>query len=205
MPRLAEFVCAASTHPVFGDPTALGWVTTFGYFLAAGLCFRVWMVRRRAADHGTLFWLALALFMLLLGVNKQLDLQTLLTEVGRGLARRQGWYEGRRAVQEGFIAGVAAAGCAAVVLFVLLARRGLAADGLAVIGAAVLIGFIVIRAASFHHVDHILSLPVGGVKLHRVIELVGIGCVVAAGLVQGRTTARAGTQGERNHPESPPQ
>jgi len=36
---------------------------------------------------------------LALGINKQLDLQTALTEAGRVLARYQGWYEQRQFVQ----------------------------------------------------------------------------------------------------------
>jgi hypothetical protein len=43
-----------------------------------------------------------------LGINKQLDLQTALTELGRVLALSQGWYEQRQVVQFWFIAALAA-------------------------------------------------------------------------------------------------
>jgi hypothetical protein len=39
----------------------------------------------------------------LLGVNKQLDLQTLLGDVGRSVSTAQGWYDKRRAVQAVFV------------------------------------------------------------------------------------------------------
>jgi hypothetical protein len=38
-----------------------------------------------------------------LGINKQLDLQTALTEFGRVLADNQGWYDKRQVVQVWFI------------------------------------------------------------------------------------------------------
>ena len=44
-------------------------------------------------------WRSIAIAFLALGVNKQLDLQTALTEVGRVLANSQGWYAQRQSVQ----------------------------------------------------------------------------------------------------------
>ena len=55
-------------------------------------------------------WNALAVGLLLLGINKQLDLQTALTELGKILAARQGWYEHRQRVQIDFIIGVVLVG-----------------------------------------------------------------------------------------------
>ena len=44
-------------------------------------------------------WRTISVLFLALGINKQLDLQTALTEAGRVLARYQGWYEQRQFVQ----------------------------------------------------------------------------------------------------------
>jgi hypothetical protein len=49
-------------------------------------------------------WRSIALAFLVLGLNKQLDLQTALTEAGRVLANVQGWYDQRQIVQVAFIA-----------------------------------------------------------------------------------------------------
>ena len=46
-------------------------------------------------------WLVCAL-----GVNKQLDLQTLFTQLARDLAMAQGWYEERRRYQVAFIIAI---------------------------------------------------------------------------------------------------
>ena len=37
--------------------------------------------------------MVLTILLLLLGINKQLDLQTLLKDVGRRMAKANGWYE----------------------------------------------------------------------------------------------------------------
>jgi hypothetical protein len=44
-----------------------------------------------------------------LGVNKQLDLQSALTELGRILATDGGWYDSRHRVQRVFILAVGSA------------------------------------------------------------------------------------------------
>jgi hypothetical protein len=158
----AVTVVEASIHgligewtPGFGDPTVLGWVVTLGYVLAAAQAWRV--VRRTPTQLAEarlerLLWGFLAVAFLVLGMNKQLDLQTALTELGRGLARDEGWYEGRRAVQRLFVVGV---GIVAVVGAAVLFRLSLRASRdlrLAVVGLAIVLAFIVVRAAAFHHV-----------------------------------------------------
>ena len=74
----------------------------------------VWMADRRARRHGRpgspVFWLTLALLLLFLGINKQLDLQTLLNDIGRRKARAEGWYGNRRYYQTMFIAAVTVLG-----------------------------------------------------------------------------------------------
>ena len=41
-------------------------------------------------------------------------------------------------------------------------------------GATFLAGYIVVRAASFHHVDQIINLSIPGARLSSAIELLGI-------------------------------
>lgn len=75
-----------------GDPTPLGWITVAAYAAAAVLAWRnVGAARRTAVPHS--FWIALTALMLALGINKQLDLQTWLSQAGRDLAIAQGWWE----------------------------------------------------------------------------------------------------------------
>lgn len=171
-----------SWSPGIGDPTVAGWATTVFYF---GTVFQVWRVMR-ALDPGSFdrrIWQLLFLCMLALGINKQLDLQTALTEAGRILAHRQGWYEERGEVQKAFIAalaGAAAAGCLAIAV---IARHAPPATRLALCGIVVLTAFVLIRAASFHHVDTLLGMHAAGLRVNFILENSGIALVLlAAGL-----------------------
>ena len=92
-----------------GDPTPIGWVTVFAYFAAAVLCiFQSGRCRlEEKMGHGVgpgerYSWMVLAVVLSLLGMNKQLDLQTAITQFGRDLAVDQGWYGQRRVAQRWF-------------------------------------------------------------------------------------------------------
>ena len=96
--------------PGIGDPTIGGWLTVALYLVASVSC---WILARnlRLEDAPRLrerrAWQSISVLFLALGVNKQLDLQTALTESGRVLAQYQGWYQQRQLVQLAFIALVA--------------------------------------------------------------------------------------------------
>ena len=77
-------------RPGIGDPTFMGWLTVAAYAIAA---FTALLAARRAGRApGTTrgsrgMWLLVAAFMALLCLNKQLDLQSLLTDIGRQLSK----------------------------------------------------------------------------------------------------------------------
>ena len=173
-------------RPGLGDPTVFGYLTTAAYFAAAAACWVAWRRERLAArlipasPLRPAFWLVLAVAMAVLGVNKQLDLQSLFTQIGREAAQRGGWYEQRRTVQAAFIAGLGAAGLGAGGAMLWMVRRSWRRYGLALLGTVYLGVFIVVRAASFHHVDAALyTLPIAGPMVNRALELGGIALVGA--------------------------
>lgn len=168
-------------RPGIGDPTVMGWLTVIAYFSVAVLCLIRALGASQAGRRGEIiFWSGLGALLLLLGVNKQLDLQTLLTLTGRRIAISQGWYEQRRVVQIIFVAlvgFVAVGGCFLMWRVV----RGHGPDvWVALVGFALLLAFVFIRAASFHHVDTLINLRLGGVRMNWVLEL-GSLAVIAAG------------------------
>ncbi len=63
------------SHLIGGDPTFLGWVITTLYLILVFRCATKLQAARNQHDR-YLFWLTLLIVFLLLGVNKQLDLQT---------------------------------------------------------------------------------------------------------------------------------
>jgi hypothetical protein len=172
-------------RPGIGDPTLVGWFTVAAYFAAAVLAWRACLRTRRMLDlpRGSReIWAVVAVLMLMFCVNKQLDLQSLVTDIGRVLARRDGWYANRHAAQEHFIKGIlfAAAGAALALGF---GFRGFwAANPMLGIGLALLVTFVAIRAVSFHHVDLFIGATIAGVRMNWLVELTGIGLIVAAAL-----------------------
>lgn len=160
--------------PGIGDPTLAGWITVVAYVVAAGMVFRV--IAREAMLEPWLevtekrLWWCLLLGVVALGVNKQFDLQTAFTELGRMLAHAQGWYEDRRRVQVAFIAAWSVLGLTLCAVLVWVSFGMPKSTIMALYGAVFLVAFVGIRAASFHHVDAFINLSWFDVKVNVIIE-----------------------------------
>jgi hypothetical protein len=195
----------------------MGWVTVVAYFITGWLCLRA----LRAEKHGpprplfatlaallrvlrkhwprpplparrAALWLLLALLMFALGINKQLDLQSLVTELGKAAAHAGGWYEQRRGVQVAFIAIVGLSGMLALAVLWWLTRGQLRDFRITLVGLATILCYVVIRAASFHHVDILIRSEVLGVRMNWIFELGGI-AIMAGGVVLRLRACRAAT------------
>ena len=178
-------------RPGFHDPDFLGWVIFVGYFAAACLCVRTALSRGRRPDcpsdrRSRTFWYVLTALLVLLGINKQLDLQTLMTEVGREAAKVEGWYQVRRPVQAVFVASLAVLSVSGLLILAILMRHSLLRLWLAVAGVVLLVSYVLVRAASFHHVDLLL----GRFELNWLLELVGIACVALSAWLSMRSPRR---------------
>lgn len=188
VPGRPEWDMAFVWNSAIGDPTLMGWVTVALYLVAAVASCAVALeldAGARAFPRRELHaWRALAVLLFLLAVNKQLDLQSTLTEMGRYLAQHQGWYEARRNVQIVFVVAVAAAGIALLVWGFVLLREVYWPTRVALFGGGLVLTFVVIRAASFHHVDAFFSgRCLAGMRWNAVLEMAGpIVILVAAGI-----------------------
>ena len=142
-------------------------------------------VERRKHDHTAayrasfLFWAFLTLCMVILGVNKHLDLESWLTEFGRNIALSQEWYETRSSVQRPLVAGVAGFGLISLAVLLALTRRLLPRHVLAFVGTVILLCFVIARAMSFHQLDDALAIELLGVRVRWLLELGGILCIGA--------------------------
>lgn len=164
--------CAgARWSPGIGDPTLYGWATVGVFAVAALLCALLAASPEGRPERA--LWIALALLMAALAVNKQLDLQSALTAAGRCVSQDQGWYDARRGVQALFTLAVGAASLAGLVLLAVAMRRHLARTWAALLGAGFVAGFVLVRAVSWGHVGAILDLPVGGMRMNHVFENAG--------------------------------
>ncbi len=178
--------------PGIGDPSWTAWLIVTAYALTALLAWLAYRSSRSdsyrlARSHPyeaeserllAWFWLLACIALSALAINKQLDLQSLLTEVLRDQARDQGWYDDRRRYQFAFVIGVAWAGVVGAGVMAWVWRRVLDRVWIAVLGLAWMMSFVWIRAASFHHFETFLrSITQAG---NVALELSGI-AIVAAG------------------------
>ncbi len=123
------------------------------------------------------FWFALCGLMAFLGVNKQLDLQSCFTQIGRDISKTGGWYESRRIVQGIFVVVMGLVGVAVVAGTYLYIRSAWKRYWIAFVGMIYIVTFVIIRAASFHHVDVLLKVSFFGLHINHVLELSGIGFI----------------------------
>jgi hypothetical protein len=162
-------VTSAHWTPGIGDPTIAGWVTVATYFIAALLCMRARAAATSVERH---WWTGLTVLMILMGINKQLDIQTLFTDIGRDMARAQGWYAQHRVVQGYFIVGLIVSGLvAALTLALTVGRKSRLWARVSIVAVCGLGVFVLIRATSFHHVDEMLGLKLGGLRYNNILEL----------------------------------
>ena len=164
-------------HAGIGDPTVLGWVTVLAYCIATLRCaFKASKSDKNEENYR--FWTYLAIFLLLLAINKQLDLQSWFTQVIRTLAQAQGWYENRKLLQLLFIAFLGIG-----MLLTLLSIRLYLVQSwhnypMTWVGIVLLNTFILMRAASFSHIDRMIHYPVFGIKLNGVMEIGSIALII---------------------------
>lgn len=169
-------------QPTIGDPTFMGWFTVAAYFLTAAAALKLSFTADSIFPRDSIvkqqrFWFILAAILFFLGINKQLDLQSLLTAVGRYFARQDGWYDQRRTVQVAVIGGILITLCASMFLFVLHFRTIFRENLLAIVGLGFLLLFIAVRATSFHHMDMLINFRILNVRMNWVLELTGIGAI----------------------------
>lgn len=160
-----------------GDPTFVGWFTVFAYFASAFYCVRAWRRAKERRPPVTVLanaWLGSSALMGALGVNKQLDLQSLFTEIARTMVIDQGMYAERHGLQIMFIKAIGLGGVLTLALLLWLVRSHLRQLWLPMVGAVFIVVFVIIRASSFHDVDMFLSGELGGPRWNWVFELGGI-------------------------------
>lgn len=174
-------------HPTIGDPSVMGWITVGVYFLVSILALRLVMNSRQMFPSGLYrmqrrFWLIVCLLMLALGINKQLDLQSLITAIGRFYVERNGWLEYKRPIQVGVIVSILMIAVLCLLLFVYRMNHLLKTNWLAIAGLTTLMVFIVSRATSFHQMDTFISTDILGVRFNWLMELGGLTAIALSAM-----------------------
>jgi len=155
-------------HLQANDNSPGGWLATAIYAALILLSWRE-VLRRKPAEKARgralqqSFWIWLSLGVTAVGINKQLDLQTLMIDLGRRAARAEGLMQYRRVLQAGFAIAAAIAAIAMVGALWKLAKRASPSESLVIVGVCALIGFVVVRIATFNHIELLNE----GMEKHR--------------------------------------
>ncbi|MEO5900073.1 MAG: hypothetical protein ABIR68_08070 [Ilumatobacteraceae bacterium] len=187
-------------HLGIGDPDAISWCIVAAYAVAMGLsvwaCWTAARAARRLAGVDAReamnqrllarVWFVVAVVLLALGINKQLDLQTWFLQTARRRAYEGGWYGDRRRYQADGIAIMFLVAMASAAGLVFLLRRVLRRILITIAGLTMLVMFVTIRAISFHYVDYVLQMG-GRFGVNVTLELAGILLIITSTVVWQRS------------------
>jgi hypothetical protein len=169
-------------RPGFNDSDPLGWVTFAAYGVAAVLCIRA----ARSGDGSPTAteskggWFLFALALGFLGLNVQLDLHAFLFQWARQIAETQGWYEKRRTLQRAFIVIFSGALVVGIVFACLRFQGFVKTQKLAVLGALLIVAYVIIRNAAFNHIDDRKGSMWNMKESLRLLELTGATAIAVA-------------------------
>lgn len=168
---------------MFHDPTFFGWLTTGMYVAAAALCAVVAVAtpgRTRFERGVRMFWLALTLALAMLAVNKQLDLQTALTDRLRDNAEHNGWYAHRRMWQAIFVVTAAALAGGGLWLAMRLLGQRWREHRLVLAGIAVLLLYLLLRTADIERIGEMTGFSLAAHRVRGALEWAGLLMIAAA-------------------------
>jgi hypothetical protein len=179
-----------SWHFEYDNPTILGWTVVAFYGVAALSCVVAAISlsskssrhSERGPGRSARIWWLLALALAFLGVNKQLNLQTLMIVVLRRLSFAGGWWEQRRAAQL-FFSLVFGIGVGLLLSWLAFRYRNFFNENRHVFWGVIVLGiFVALRAATINHADAFLRLHLRDKNWAWILEisgsvLIGIGAV----------------------------
>lgn len=147
-----------------GDNTIWSWIITLFYLGTIVLAF-YYMRTIRKEKKNLLLWICITIFTLIMGINKQLDIQILLIITGKIFVEHMGMMEYAGAIFCLVATGLFLLFLSVMVFLIVKVRKLLFRSMIAVSGVVILMVFILFRA---------LSVPI--VHIHGM-ELLGVGAI----------------------------
>lgn len=148
------------------------------YLLCAWLCLVCAIASRQAGESVTGWFVAVACLLGMM-VESIFDVHLYALGVFRHQAYAEGWYGMRREIQTWFLGFSLLTGMALLAWL----RTRIAEDwpdcALAVFGLGLLLCLLLLRTVSLHDIDSVLNFALSGVSTASVIELIGLGLVIA--------------------------
>lgn len=175
--------------------TTLGWTMFALYLIAALLSFRAAVsvrnqssaVGRQQSSETSRIWIWLAVLLAALGLNKPLDLQTRLIELGRHLARQANLPPNLPGLHVLFFLGFLLAIMALFAVVMIRLPAQIAKFGrqlpLAAGGSSLVCLYIVIRAASIDSVDQMLGFDLEHIPFLWLLEAGGLMLIAVQALL----------------------
>lgn len=144
----------------------MGWLTVLDDVLA-------FVLTGLAAAKGSriaAFWAIICLCMLLLAGGKAFDLQSLMADMLRSVARHSEWYEGRRPYQEIILILIAVTALAVGLVLGFRERRRRWDVKLAGFALVALLGLFGAQTVSLHGIDAAFQFSIFGLSAHGLAE-----------------------------------
>jgi len=165
-----------------GDPTVIGWfITLFYFFVFATSFYLLKKITPNISNNEYMwFWYGVTILIILLGINKQLDIQMLFADFARLYAKVIGIFENRKPFQHKIISFLTTIGISIFSVMIYKFWYAPKRMWLALIGFCILFSFPIIRLVSLHSIESLLSISVLYIKIVDVIEILGITIVLIA-------------------------
>lgn len=153
-----------------GDPTKIGWLTVAIYLIAVICALRQARISKVLGANAAL-WYCLAAFLLFLGVNKQLDLQSWFMQSMKGQAIDHRWYAHRRSAQLAFIMFLGVGLLIALISLRFFLAKSWRSYKITWLGIMLLCLFILLRAATFEHFNSYINREIFSTTSYALLEI----------------------------------
>ncbi len=163
-----------------GDYSFSGWLITCLYLCSFIMLLFLIGKSTGVSFRDKVFWYSVCGIILFLSINKQLDIQMLITDIARTAAKEYQVYAVRKPFQIRIISFFTSMGISLFILLMILLRSCHRSVFLAIGGVFCLFSFLCLRLVSHHKVEAIFSRSVGVFTLFECLELLGILMVCCA-------------------------
>lgn len=158
----------------YGDFTSVGWGITCLYLLCAIVLLVVMKKVLIAERKERLVWCGIFVIVCLLTMNKQLDLQMLVTDIARTITKEYGVYDNRKPFQLMAIVIFGISFLSIGGFFLYLLRKSHGSILLGLIGIIVLFMFLMLRLLSHHYLESFFMKRQWLLTRYDIMEISGI-------------------------------
>jgi len=156
-----------------GDTTFWSWIITIMYVVVVSLS--LYYTNRIKTDKERHFlWVCISLFILAMGINKQLDFQILLTMAGKTLAGNLNLMNRSRILWKTLAVGILFSAVIGGIIILYKSRRILNKEKLTIGGVAILLFFTLTRVGSISQIRIAIILQYYVISRIHAVELLGL-------------------------------